>query len=63
MPTDKSDPVESLSNRLSELYVGLEDFAEESSAESLLKVLALLRDLRMAMDIFDRSAVSRAPAA
>jgi hypothetical protein len=58
MPTDKSDPVESISNRLSELYIGLEDFAEESSAESLLKVLALIRDLRMAIDIFDRSAVA-----
>ncbi len=58
MSTDKSDPVKSVTNRLSELYVGLEDFAEESSAESLLKVLALLRDLRMAVDIFDRSAVA-----
>src|SRR5690242_2327051 len=58
MPTDKSDPVKSVSNRLSELYIGLEDFAEESSAESLLKVLALVRDLRTAVDIFDRSAVA-----
>jgi hypothetical protein len=58
MPTYKSDPVESLSNRLSELYVGLEDFAEESSTESLLKVLALVRDLRVTIDIFDKSAVA-----
>jgi hypothetical protein len=57
MPTDKSDPVKSLSNRLSELYIGLEDFTEESSAESLLKVLALLRDLRVAMGIFHKFAV------
>ena len=57
MLTDKSDPVKSLSNRLSELYIGLEDFTEESSAESLLKVLALLRDLRVAMGIFDKFAV------
>ena len=57
MGTGKSDPVETLSNRLSDLYVGLEDFTEEGSAESLLKVLVLLRDLRMAMGIFDRFAV------
>jgi Domain of unknown function (DUF3427) len=57
MAADKSDPVEALSNRLSNLYVGLEDFAEESSAKSLLKVLAILRDLRMAMGSFDRFAV------
>ena len=57
MAADKSDPVEALSNRLSDLYVGLEDFTEEGSAESLFKVLALLRDLRMAMGIFDRFAV------
>jgi hypothetical protein len=40
MTADKSDPVEALSNCLSDLYVGLEDFTEEGSAESLLKVLA-----------------------
>lgn len=58
MPTDESDPVKAVSRRLSDLYVGLEDLGEERSAESLLKVLALFRDLRTAMDIFDRSAVA-----
>jgi len=58
MAADRSDPIEALSNRLSELYVGLEDFVEEGSAESLLKMLALLRDLRAAMGTFDRSAVA-----
>jgi hypothetical protein len=58
MTADKSDPVEALSNLLSDLYVGLEDFKEEGSVESLLKVLALHRDLRTAMGIFDRSAVA-----
>jgi hypothetical protein len=58
MPTDMPDPVELVSNRLSELYVGLEDLAEEGSPESLLKVLDLFRDLRVAMDIFDGSAVA-----
>ena len=58
MAADKSDPVEALSDRLSDLYVGLEDFTEEGSAESLLKVLTLLQGLRMAMGIFDRSAVA-----
>lgn len=57
MGAGKSDPVEALSNRLSDLYVGLEDFTEEGSAESLLQVLALLRDMRVAMGIFDRFAV------
>lgn len=57
MGTGKSDPVETMSNRLSNLYVGLEDFTEEGSAESLFKLLALVQDLRMAMDIFDRFAV------
>lgn len=49
MAADKSDPVRALSDRLSDLYVGLEDFTEESSVESLFKVLAILRDLRTAM--------------
>lgn len=58
MIAGKSNPIDTLSNRLSDLYVGLENFTEESSAESLLKALAFLRDLRMAMVIFDRSAVA-----
>ena len=57
MAADKSDPVRALSDRLSDLYVGLEDFTEESSVESLFKVLAILRDLRTAMGNFDRFAV------
>jgi hypothetical protein len=57
MAADKSDPIKALSNRLSDLYVGLEDFTEEGSAESLFKVLALLRDLRVTMGSFDRFAV------
>jgi hypothetical protein len=58
MAADKSEPVVALSNRLSNLYVGIEDFTEEGSAKSLLKVLALIQDLRMAMGVFDRSAVA-----
>lgn len=58
MDADKSDPVEALSNRISDLYIGLEDFTEEGSARSLLKVLALLQDLRMAIGFFDRSAIA-----
>jgi hypothetical protein len=58
MAADKSDPVEALLNRLSELYVGIEDFTEEGSGESLLKVLTILRDLRVAMGSFDRFAVN-----
>ncbi len=57
MAADKSDPSKALSNRLSDLYVGLEDFTEEGSVESLFKVLALLRDLRVTMGSFDRFAV------
>jgi hypothetical protein len=58
MAADKSYPIEALSNRLSDLYVGLENLTEEGSVESLLKALAFLRDLRTAMDIFDRSSVA-----
>ena len=58
MADSRSDPVGDLSDRLSDLYVGLEDFTEEGSLECLLKVLALLRDLRAAMGIFDKSAVA-----
>jgi hypothetical protein len=58
MAADKPNPVESLMNRLSDLYVGLEDFTEEGSAVSLLKVLTLLRDLRIAGSSFDRSAIA-----
>jgi hypothetical protein len=57
MAADKSNPVAALSSLLSDLYVGLEDFTEEDSAESLLKVLALLRDLRATISIFDKFAV------
>src|SRR5260370_35440282 len=57
MAADKSDPVVALSNRLSDLYVGLEDFTDEGSRESLVKVLTLLRDLHMAMGIFEQFAV------
>ena len=56
MAADKSDPVVVLSNRLSDLYVVLEDFTEEGSLENLFKVLALLQDVRMAMGIFDQFA-------
>lgn len=58
MAADKPDPVESLMNRLSDLYVGLEDFTEEGSTASLLKVLTLLRDLRIVMSSFDGSAIA-----
>jgi hypothetical protein len=58
MGADKPDPVEALSNRLSDLCVGLEDFTEEGSRERLLNILALLRDLRAAMCAFDTSAVA-----
>jgi hypothetical protein len=57
MGVAKSDLTEAMSNHLSNLYVGLEDFVAEGSAESLLKLLALVQNLRIAMDIFDRSAV------
>lgn len=58
MTTDEPDPVQNVSNRLSDLYVGLEDLVDEASVGSLLKVLALFRDLRLSMDIFDKSAVA-----
>jgi hypothetical protein len=58
MAASKLNPTEALSSRLSELYVGLEDFTTEGSVKSLIKVLGLLRDLRTAMDIFDGHAVT-----
>lgn len=58
MTTDRSDPVQALSKQLSGLYVGMEDFAEEGTMESLLRVVALLRDLRMAIGTFDSFAVA-----
>jgi hypothetical protein len=58
MTADKANPVEALMNRLSDLYVGLEDFTEEGSTASLLKVLTFLRDLRIVMSSFDRSAIA-----
>jgi hypothetical protein len=56
MAADKSDPVVALSNRLSDLYVVLEDLTEEGSLENLFKVLALLQDVRMAIGVFDQFA-------
>src|ERR1700733_9164634 len=53
-----SYPVEDLLDRLSELYVGLEDLKEEDSPENLLKALILLCDLRMSMEVFEKSAVA-----
>jgi hypothetical protein len=56
MGTDKSDAVGGMSDCLSDLYVSLEDFTEEDSTQNLLKVLALLRDLRVTVEIFERFA-------
>jgi hypothetical protein len=56
MGTDKSDAVGAMSDCLSDLYVGLEDFTEEDSTQNLLKVLVLLRDLRVTMETFERFA-------
>jgi hypothetical protein len=58
MAANNFDPVATVSKRLSDLYAGLEDFVEEDSAENLLKVLVLIRDLRLAMRLFDRFAVA-----
>jgi hypothetical protein len=58
MAAEVPDPIKAVSSRLSDLHVGLEDFTEEGSPENLLKVLALIRDLRTVMVTFDRSAVS-----
>jgi hypothetical protein len=58
MTTDEPDPVQGVSKRLSDLYVGLEDLINEGSVGTLLKVLALFRDLRLSMDNFDKSAVA-----
>ncbi len=56
MGTDKSDAVGVMSDCLSDLYLSLEDFTEEDSTQTLLKVLALLRDLRITMETFERFA-------
>lgn len=58
MSVDNSNFVQALLSRLSDLYVGLEDFVEDGSIKSLFTVLAILRELRAAMDTFDRSAVT-----
>jgi hypothetical protein len=57
MGTGKSDPVAAMSDCLSGLYVSLEDFTEEGSTQSLLKVLAFLRELRIAMGAFEQFAI------
>ena len=57
MGTGKSDPVWDVLDCISDLYVGLEDFTEEGSSRSLLKVLTLLRDLRTTIDTFERFAI------
>lgn len=57
MGTGKSDPVWDVSDCISDLYVGLEDFTEEGSTRSLLKVLVLLRDLRTTVGTFERCAI------
>jgi hypothetical protein len=58
MAASSSDPVEVLSDRLSELYAGLEDLKKEGSPESLLEVLTLLCGLRTSMGLFERPAVA-----
>lgn len=58
MTTDEPDPVQDVSKRLSDLYVGLEDLINEGSVGTLLKMLALFRDMRLSMDNFDKSAVA-----
>jgi hypothetical protein len=58
MVANRSDVIAALADRLSELYVGLEDAAEEGSVENLLKALELLQELRVSMEAFERLAVT-----
>lgn len=58
MTASQSNPVDILFSQVSNLYVGLEDFTHEGSVESLLEVLAQLRDFQMSMSSFGRSAVA-----
>lgn len=58
MPANNINPIESVSSRLSDLYIALEDFTEEGSTGSLLKMLALLQDLCLAIGHFDGTAVA-----
>lgn len=57
MATTEPDPAEQVSNRLSDLYVGLEDLVEDGSVGCLLKVLGLFQEMRLSMDIFERAAI------
>jgi hypothetical protein len=58
MAINRSNPVEVLLDRLSELYAGFEDLKQESSPETFLEVLTLLCDLRTNMGILEKSAVA-----
>jgi hypothetical protein len=58
MVADRSDPIDGLAKKLADLYVIIEDFTEEASTGSLLKVLAHLWDLHADMERFERSAVA-----
>jgi hypothetical protein len=50
MTARKTDPLDAVSRRVSDLYVTLEDFREEASNGNRRKILALFQDLRVAMD-------------
>ena len=50
MPSRKSDPLDEMASRISDLYVTLEDFRHEVSEENRVKLLGLFQDLRVAMN-------------
>ena len=54
MTSHKSDPLDEVATRISELYVTLEDFQHEVSEENRGKLLDLLQDLRAAMNAAEK---------
>lgn len=50
MPSHKSDPLDEMASRISDLYVILEDFRYEVSEENRIKLIHLLQDLRAAVN-------------
>jgi hypothetical protein len=50
MPSRKSDPLDEVASRISDLYVTLEDFRHEVTEENRVKLLDLFQGLRVALN-------------
>jgi hypothetical protein len=60
--SNRSDSLDDVASRISDLYVALEDFRHEVADDNRSKLLTLFQDLRMAIDVAEEDLRTRIPA-